>query len=68
VGLSTSNLQLSHELPDIMKAFLRNGDTCDKVVAEALQVGTQSQKELMGNSSLPLHDEILDKLGRHFVV
>ncbi|KIM76413.1 hypothetical protein PILCRDRAFT_826424 [Piloderma croceum F 1598] len=53
---------LSHEVPDIMRGFLRNGDTCDKVVAEALQVGMQSQKELIGNSSLPLHNEILDKL------
>jgi len=62
------SLQLSHEMPGIMRAFLRNGDTCDKVVAEVLQVGTQSPKELIGNSSLQLHNEILDKLGGHLVV
>jgi hypothetical protein len=48
-----------------MQAFLHSGDTCDTIVAEALQVGTQSQKQLDHRSSLQLQNEILDKLGEH---
>jgi hypothetical protein len=46
-----------------MQIFLRNGDACDKIFAEALQVGSQSQMQLNDNSSLELHDDILYKLG-----
>ena len=58
--------QLSRELPDIMQSFLRNGDTCDKIIAEVLQVWTPSQTQLLiDNSSLQLHNDILDKLSKH---
>jgi hypothetical protein len=46
-----------------MQAFLHSGDTCDTIIAEALRVGTQSQKQLDHRSSLQLQNEILDKLG-----
>jgi hypothetical protein len=51
-----------------MQAFLRNGDICNKTVGEALQIGTQSQKQLDDRSNLQLHNEILDQLGEHLDV
>jgi len=54
----------SQELPKIMQAFLRNGDICNKTVGEALQIGTQSQKQLDDRPNLQLHNEILDQLER----
>jgi hypothetical protein len=54
-------------MPEIMQIFLRNGDACDKIFAEALQVGS-SQMQLNDNSSLELHDDILYKLGENFGV
>ena len=59
-------LQLSHELPDIIQTFLRNGNACDKVLAKALQMGTQIQMQQNHSSNLQLHHDILDKLGEEF--
>jgi hypothetical protein len=49
-----------------MQSFLRNGDACDKVLAKALQMGTQIQMQQNQNSNLQLHNDILDKLGEEF--
>lgn len=47
-----------------MQTFLRNGNTCEELTAEALRVGNQGKTRL--NYSLPLqvHEEILRKLGK----
>jgi len=55
---------LSQELPEIMQTFLRDGDICNKIVGEALQIGTQSQKQPDDRLNLQLHNEILDQLER----
>ena len=54
-----SQLQLSHELPEIMRGFLRSGDICDTIVAEVLQL----RMNHLDDSSILHFNGILGKLG-----
>lgn len=48
-----------------MQSFLRNGETCEKVITEALRVSTQDCSRIDYSAPIQLHNSILDKLGEH---
>jgi len=63
----TAFYQFSEEAPSIMQTFIRNGDACDEVNADALRLVSQNYDHLH-DTPLRQYNEISTKLGEQDTV